>query len=130
MLESVSSIMLLIGAGRFDDAINEAHKLLKQDLPPLESASCLYAIGCAKGELGDKEAAIPSLLESLATFPETESLLIGHVQDELARLQFHLKFHNSALFFIEMAISNFELGGNAEMKASCEDLREEILRHK
>jgi hypothetical protein len=26
-----------------------------------------------------------------------------------------------------MAISNFELGGNAEMKASCEAFREEIL---
>jgi hypothetical protein len=28
-----------------------------------------------------------------------------------------------------MAIANFDLGGNAEMKASCEALREEILWH-
>jgi hypothetical protein len=59
--------------------------------------------------------------------PTTETLLIAHVQDELARAQFNLKNFNSALFFIQMAISNFELGGNAEMKASCEALREEIL---
>jgi hypothetical protein len=68
-------------------------------------------------------------LESLSTFPTSEPSLIGHVQDEIARIQVNLKFYTSALFFIEMAISNFDLGGNAEMKASCEALREEILWH-
>jgi hypothetical protein len=73
--------------------------------------------------------ALPFLLESHVTFPSSEPSLIGHVQDEIARIQTNLKFYTSALFFIEMAISNFELGGNAEMKASCEALREEILWH-
>ena len=127
MLGSVNSLIELMGAGKYEDAINEAQKLLKDDLSQIDLASCLYAFGCAKKELGDAEGALPLLLESISTFPTSEPLLIGHVQDELARIQFHFKCYNSALFFIEMAISNFELGGNAEMKASCEALREEIL---
>ncbi len=127
MLQSVNSLLEMMGTGKFEDAMVQAQKLLKEDLPALDSASCLYTIGCAKKELGEAEKALPFLLESLSTFPQTESLLIGHVQEELARVQFDLKLYNSALFFIEMAISNFELGGNAEMKASCEALREEIL---
>ena len=127
MQVSVNSLFGLLSAGNFDDALIEAQNLLKQPLAPLDTATCLYTIGCAKKELGDTAGALPFLLEAHATFPTTESLLIGHVQDELARVQFNLKFLNSALFFIEMAISNFDLGGNAEMKASCEALREEIL---
>jgi hypothetical protein len=127
MLESVNSLIGMMSEGRFGDVIIEAQKLLEDDLAPLDLAACLYTIGCAKRELGAKENALPFLLESLSTFPQTESLLIGHVQDEIARVQFNLKFYASALFFIEMAISNFELGRNPEMKASCEALREEIL---
>jgi hypothetical protein len=109
--------------------LTKAQGLLNKNLPPLDIASCLYTIGCAKKELGEDKDALPFLLESHATFPATEPLLIGHVQDEIARIQFNLKFYTSALFFTEMAIANFDLGGNAEMKASCEALREEILCH-
>lgn len=116
-----------MGEEKFEVALSEAQNLLKQPLAPLDSATCLYVIGCAKKELGEIAGALPFLLEAHATFTTTEPLLIGHVQDEIARIQFNLKFFNSALFFIEMAISNFEVGGNAEMKASCEALREEIL---
>ena len=121
--------MAMMSMGNFESAVTEAEKLLKGDLPPLAIASCLYTIGCAKNELGDMAGALPFLLEAHATFPTTEPLLIGHVQDEIARIQSNLKFYTSALFFTEMAIDNFELGGNAEMKASCEALREEILWH-
>jgi hypothetical protein len=127
MLESVSSLIEMLAAEKYEDVITQAQRLLGLDLSPLDFASCLYTIGCAKKELGNVENALPFLLESHAVFPATEPLLIGHVQDEIARIQFKLKFCTSALFFIEMAISNFELGGNAEMKASCEALREEIL---
>lgn len=127
MIESVDSLMEMMSMGRFGDVIIGAQKLLKDDLAPLDLATCLYIIGCAKRELGEVEHALPFLLESLSTFPQTESLLIGHVQDELARVQFSLKCNASALHFIELAISNFELGANPEMRASCESLREEIL---
>ena len=129
MNNSVDSLLTIMAEGRFEDAMFAAQKLMKEALPPLDFATCLYTLGCAKKELGEAEKALPFLLESLSTFPQTESLLIGHVQDELARVQSDLKLYNSALFFIEMAISNFELGGNAEMKASCEALRKEILLH-
>jgi len=116
-----------MGEGKFELALSEAQKLLTQPLASLDAATCLYIIGCTKQELGDDKDALPFLLESHATFPPTEPLLIGHVQDEIARIQLNLRFYASALFFIEMAISNFELGGNAEMKASCEAIRGEIL---
>jgi len=126
---SVNSLMGLMGSGKFGEAIFAAQKLLEEAQSPLDIATCLYTIGCAKNALGDTAGALPFLLESLSTFPTSEPLLIGHVQDELARIQVHFKCFHSALFFVEMAISNFELGGNPEMKASCDDLREEILRH-
>ena len=127
MSDPLSSLMQLMAEGKFEETIIEAQKLLGRNPSSLDSGSFLYSIGCAKSELDDGIGAIPFFLEALSTFPTTESLLIAHVQDELARVQFNLMNFNSALFFIEMAISNFELGGNAEMKASCEALREEIL---
>ena len=129
MLVPVNSLIAMMSAGKFEVALSEAQNLLKQPLASLDAATCLYTIGCAKKELGDIAGALPFLLEAHATFPTAEPLLIGHVQDEIARIQLNLKFYASALFFIEMAISNFDLGGNAEMKASCEALREEILWH-
>jgi hypothetical protein len=125
----LSSLMGLMAEGKFEETIIEAQKLLGGNPSLLDSGSFLYSIGCAKSELDDGIGAIPFFLEALSTFPTTESLLIAHVQDELARVQFNLMNFNSALFFIEMAIGNFELGGNVEMKASCEVLREEILLH-
>lgn len=35
----------------------------------------------------------------------------------------------TALFFIELAIENFQATGRQAMKASCETLREEILKN-
>lgn len=124
-----ASLFDLMAKGRYEESLFEAKKILSGNPIKLDSAACLFTIGSAKHELGDKESAIPYLLESLSTMPADEPLLVAHVQDELARVQFELKFHRSALFFVEMAISNFELGGNTEMKASCEALRDEILGH-
>ena len=127
MSDPVSPLLQLMAEGKFEETIIEAQKLLGGNPSPLDSGSFLFLIGCAKSELDDEIGAIPFFLEALSTFPTTEYLLIAHVQDELARVQFKLKNFNSALFFIEMAISNFDLGGNTEMKTSCEALREEIL---
>jgi len=129
MSDLASPLIQLMAQGKFQETIIEAQKLLAGNLSELDAGTCLYSIGCAKKELGDEMGALPFLLESHATFPSNEPLLIGHVQDEIARIQTNLKFYASALFFVEMAISNFELGGNAEMKASCDALREEILWH-
>jgi|688.fasta_scaffold1408693_1 tetratricopeptide (TPR) repeat protein len=127
MSDPLNSLMQLMAEGKFEETIIEAQRLLDESPSLLDTGSYLYSIGCAKSELDDVIGAIPFFLEALSTLPTTETLLIAHVQDELARAQFNLKNFNSALFFIQMAISNFELGGNAEMKASCEALREEIL---
>jgi tetratricopeptide (TPR) repeat protein len=126
MSELVASLLGLLTEGKYEESLLEAEKFLSRNPSKLDSAVCLFTIGSANHELGDEKSSLPFLLEALSTFPTTETLLIAHVQDELARVQFKLKNFNSALFFIEMAISNFELGGNAEMKTSCEALREEI----
>ena len=127
MSDQLNSLMQLMAEEKFEETIIDAQKLLGKSPSILDAASCLYLIGSAKSELEDRIGAIPFFLEALATFPTTESLLIAHVQDELARVQFSLRNFRSALFFIDMAISNFELGGNVDMKVSCETLREEIL---
>lgn len=98
MPSSVNSIVKMLASGQFEVALSEAQNLLKQPLAPLDSATCLYIIGCAKKELGDIAGALPFLLEAHATFPPTEPLPIGHVQDEIARIQFDLNFNKSSLF--------------------------------
>ena len=128
MSDLLTTLLSLMAEGKYEESILEAEKFLSRNPTKLDSAACLFTIGSAKYELGDEKSALPYLLESLSTMPPNEPLLIAHIQDELARVQFDLKFYTSALFFVEMALSNFELGGNAEMKASCTALQEEILR--
>ena len=127
MSELVTSLLSLLSEGKYKESLLEAEKFVSENPSRLDLAVCLFTIGSAKNELGDEKSSLPFLLEALSTFPTTEYLLIAHAQDELARVQFKFKNFNSSLFFIEMAISNFELGGNAEMKASCEMLRSKIL---
>jgi len=85
----------------------DAQKFLKDDLPPLDLAACLKTIGCAKKARRDADGALPFLLDSLSIFPCSGRLLVGHVQDDLARVQDHFNCNNSAFFFIEMANSIF-----------------------
>ena len=112
---------------KYDESITEALRILERSPDQLNVATCLYTIGCAKSELGDREGSLPFFLEALFTFPTSETTLIAHAQDEISRVQIHLKHFNSALFYIEQAITNFDKAGNIMMKSSCETLREEIL---
>ena len=93
----------------------------------VERGQTYFLFGCALNELGENSGALENLLEAVTVFPIFQPLLVAHAQDELARMQYSNGFMSSALFFIEMAIANFELGGNTAMKESCEKLREAIL---
>jgi hypothetical protein len=89
----------------------------------IERGQTYFLIGCALNELGENTGALEILLEAVTVLPIFQPLLVAHAQDELARMQYSNGFMSSALFFIEMAIANFELGGNTAMKESCEKLR-------
>ncbi len=116
-----------LAAGDFEAALTGARLILNSTSSDVERGQAHFVIGCALNELGDSSSALKHLLEAVTLFPTSEPLLVAHAQDELARLQFKNGLQSSALFFIEMAISNFELGGNIEMKKSCEEIREAIL---
>ena len=129
MSELLDSLLKLMSEEKYQESIAEAQRILGGPAKPLDIATCLYTIGCAKNALGDGERSLPFYLEALSIFPASEIILIGHVQDEIARVQFDLKHFNSALFYIDMAIINFSKAEDVLMKSSCEVLREEILRN-
>ncbi len=116
-----------LAAGLYEEALADAKLLLKSTGSDLERGQAYYVIGCVLNEFGDRLGALENLLEAVTLFPTSQPLLVAHAQDELARLQHANGFMSSALFFTEMAITNFELGGNTVMKESSEKLREEIL---
>lgn len=127
MSELLNPLLKLMSEEKYEEGISEALNILEGSQDPLDVATCLYTIGCAKSELGDREGSLPFFLEALFTFPTSETTLIAHAQDEISRVQIHLKHFNSALFYNEQAITNFDKSGNKMMKSSCETLREEIL---
>ena len=128
MDQQMETLLGLMEEEKYEESIALAHKILATNPSQLDAASCLYTIGYAKSELGEGDSALPFLLEAVTTFPTTEAELVANAQSEVARFQFASKHFNSALFFVQMAIDNFAATGNDEMKASCESLRELILR--
>jgi tetratricopeptide (TPR) repeat protein len=118
----LDNAILLMQKGQFLDAITEAENLLSQNVPPHTLGSCYWIIGCAKRDLGNLEIGLAHLIEATAIFAEeNQILLLAHAQDELARTLFQLKKINAAIFFIRMAISNFEALENLEMSNSCSE---------
>jgi hypothetical protein len=119
----------LLNDGLFEEALNEATNLLKQDLPEVSKGSLQFILGASTNKMGKPEFAIFHFLEGYAIIAnEDQPALMGHFQDELARILFETRNPNASLFFTEMAISNFGIAGNAEMVDSCTKLKEELLR--
>ena len=129
MNHQLDLLLDLMEEEKYQESIKLAHQILEGKPTQLDAATCLYTIGYATRELGEGDCSLPFLLEAVTTFPPTEVELIANAQAEVARFQFASEHFNSALFFVEMAIDNFAATGTAEMKASCEALREEILRN-
>jgi hypothetical protein len=98
----------------------------------LHRATCHFLIGAALNELGNSDQALPHFLEATLTYPTDQPFLVGHAQLEIAEMQNEQGHNASALFFIEMAISNFsliqEMAGTPEVKEECKNLREKILK--
>ena len=124
-------IMSKLSSGNYQQVLDEASQLLPKAKTRLHRAACHFLIGAALNELGNSDEALPHFLEATLTYPTDQPFLVGHAQLEVSEIQNEKGLNESALFFIDMAISNFdlieEIPGTAEVKKDCNDLREKIL---
>ena len=125
-------IMSKLSSGNYQQVLDEASQLLPKAKTRLHRAACHFLIGAALNELGDSDKALPHFLEATLTYPTDQPFLVGHAQLEVSEIQNERGLNESALFFIDMAISNFdligEISGTAEVKKDCNNLREKILK--
>ena len=121
-----------LSSGKFQEILDEAFQLLPKAKTRLHRAACQFLIGAAHNELGNSDQALPYFLEATLTYPTDQPFLVGHAQLEVSEIQNEKGLNESALFFIDMAISNFdlieEISGTAEVKEECNNLREKILK--
>ena len=127
----VEQINKKLSMGQFQEVLNEASQLLPRAKTRLHRAACHFLIGAALNEQGSSDEALPHFLEATLTYPTDQPFLVGHAQLEVSEIQNERGLNESALFFIDMAISNFDLGeelpGTAAMKQDCRTLKEKIL---
>ena len=127
----VEKINKKLSLGQFQEVLDEASQLLPRAKTRLHRAACHFLIGAALNELGNSDEALPHFLEATLTYPTDQPFLVGHAQLEVSEIQNEKGLNESALFFIDMAISNFdlieEIPGTAEVKEDCNNLREKIL---
>ena len=125
-------IMSKLTSGNFQQVLDEASQLLPKAKTRLHRAACHFLIGAALNELGNSDEALPHFLEATLTYPTDQPFLVGHAQLEVSEIQNEKGLNESALFFIDMAISNFdmieEIPGTAGMKQECRVLKEKILK--
>ena len=121
-----------LSAAKYQEVLDEASQLLPKAKTRLHRAACHFLIGAALNELGNSDEALPHFLEATLTYPTDQPFLVGHAQLEVSEIQNEKGLNESALFFIDMAISNFdlieEIPGTAQVKKDCNNLREKILK--
>jgi len=121
-----------LSSGHYQEVLDEASHLSPKANTRLHRAACHFLIGAALNELGSSDEALPHFLEATLTYPTDQPFLVGHAQLEVSEIQNEKGLNESALFFIDMAISNFdlidEISGTAEVKKDCDNLRKKILK--
>ena len=121
-----------LSSGKFQEVLDRATLLLPLAKSRLQRGACHFLIGAALNEQGNSDEALPHFLEATLTYPTDQPFLVGHAQLEVSEIQNEKGLNESALFFIDMAISNFdliqEIAGTAEVKVECKNLREKILK--
>ena len=128
----IENITANLSLGQFQKVLDEASRLLPRTKTRLHRAACHFLIGAALNELGNSDEALPHFLEATLTYPTDQPFLVAHAQLEVSEIQNKNGLNESALFFIDMAISNFdlidEISGTAEVKKDCDNLRKKILK--
>lgn len=124
----LDNALSLLNAARYEESLKEAKRILHQELPQNSKGTLHFVIGSSYKGLGEINQAMIHFLEGYAIIAQVnQPAILGHFQDEIARILFDAKAHNASLFFIQMAIDNFEIAGVNEMKESCLALQEELL---
>ena len=127
----IEEVSVKLSSGQFKEVLDEASQLLQKTDTKLQRGACHFLIGAALNELGNSDEALPHFLEATLTYPTDQPFLVGHAQLEVSEIQNEKGLNESALFFIDMAISNFDLGeelpGTAAIKQDCRILKEKIL---
>lgn len=128
---NIDTVHSKLSLGQFQQVLDEASQLLTKAMIKLDRATCHFLIGAALKNLGNGSEALPHFLEATLTYPTDQPFLVGHAQLEVSEIQNEKGLNESALFFIDMAISNFDLGeelpGTAAIKQDCRILKEKIL---
>lgn len=126
--DPLSKALEALNNGEYEAALMEAERLQNQNLSIVSKGSLYFILGAANNELGKSNLAILNFLEGLAIIAnENQPALMGHFQDEIARILFKTNKLNASQFFLQMAISNFENAGSIDMVASCKKLQDELL---
>ena len=132
MQSDIEKVTAQLSSGHFQEVLDEASHLLPKANTRLHRAACNFLIGAALNELGNSDEALPHFIEATLTYPTDQQFLVGHAQLEVSEIQNEKGLNESALFFIDMAISNFdlidEIPGTSEVKEECKNLREKILK--
>lgn len=127
----IEGITAELSSGKFQEVLDKASLLLPLAKTRLHRAACHFLIGAALNELRSSDEALPHFLEATLAYPTDQPFLVGHAQLEVSEIQSEKGLNESALFFIDMAISNFGLGqelpGTADMKKECRMLKSKIL---
>ncbi len=128
--ELIDVAMSHLQSSNFQDAINEAVRILEQRPPRITTGACHWIIGCAMRGLGRTASSLTHLLEATTILSDENSAeLVGHAQSELSRTLYELNSFNAAQFFIRMAILNFESLGLVEMSENCKKLEKSIQQN-
>ena len=121
-----------LSSGKFQEVLDRVTLLLPLAKSRIQRGACHFLIGAALNEQGNSDQALPHFLEATLTYPTDQPFLVGHAQLEISEMQNEQGHNESALFFIDMAISNFsliqEMAGTPEVKEECKNLREKILK--
>ena len=119
-----------LNSGAYKEALVNAQRLIPRTKVPLNRASCHFILGCAMNEIGDSFGGLANILEALFMFPSAEPALCGNAQFQIAKIQFNNSLLNSALFFVDLAIANFEIldksADNLEVIQQCDLLKIQI----
>ena len=119
-----------LSSGKFQEVLDRAYLLLPLAQSRLHRAACQFLIGAGLNELGSSDEALCHFLEATLAYPTDQPFLVGHAQLEVSEILNKKGLNESALFFIDMAISNFDLiqevPGTAGVKDECKKLKEKI----
>ena len=129
---NIDAVHSKLSLGQFQEVLDEASQLLTKAKIKLDRATCHFLIGAALKNLGNASEALPHFLEATLVYPTDQPFLVAHAQLEVSEIQNDKGLNESALFFIDMAISNFdlieEIPGTAGVKQECKVLKEKIFK--